>query len=165
MAARPTGCCWCPPLSCCVSQRLKRTSTTSPPRPRSKPPTLTVKVAVEGCPSDDDLQCTQRRRGSLPGFPPVLYSGNTTVDNNYTPEVGQGDVIPRSRRGGGSPCHVTERGESLSTSHCSRQLYWFSFFLFFFLFLITDFPSNVCQASKACTVEVPYRSDLVHWHS
>jgi hypothetical protein len=41
-------------------------------------------------------------RGEAPfqAFPPVPFSGETTIDNSYTPEVGQGDVTPPKLGGG-----------------------------------------------------------------
>jgi hypothetical protein len=56
-------------------------------------------------------------------FPPVQFSGNTTVDSSYTPEVGWGDINPLEPEGDGSPAIQRRREETPSvTPHGQQKL-------------------------------------------
>ncbi len=56
-------------------------------------------------------------------FPPVLFSGNTTVDSSYTPEVGWGDINPLEPEEAGFPAIQRQREETPpATLHGQQKL-------------------------------------------
>jgi hypothetical protein len=86
------------------------------------PLTLTVKAVAEECPQDSTFRLNGGGEASFQVFSLVPCSSNPTLDNSYTPEVGQYDVTAQGQRGVGPlPCTRQKEKAPQSAPHGGQQ--------------------------------------------